>query len=351
MSGAFRPLAIKYGVLLLFITIIASGCAMLPQEEEILAPPLVKPEEEVFELYTVTRKDIYRLVQATGALISSETQTVFFENHGVRLYDILVEPGDNVAAGDLLASGESGRLEEQIKLQKLDIEILEIDLKFLNETKSAAKADPNTPANDLRRFDRDIDIKRLSLQKANIVLESLKEQLEQKHLISPIDGIVTYVADFRQGDMVDAFRPLVTVANPSALQIRYQGVSAMPVRTGMNVKVLHEGQEYQGEVVMAPDSPNIGREAINRDEIRIKVENLPKDARMGDSIDFEIIIQHKEDTLVIPRRALQRFMGETTVLMMDNGSKREVNVEVGIETPTEVEILSGLNEGQSVIVH
>jgi multidrug efflux pump subunit AcrA (membrane-fusion protein) len=319
MPGTFRPLAIKYGVILLFIVIIASGCAMFPQEEEILAPPLVKPEEEVFELYTVTRKDISRLVQATGTLISSEEQTVFFENHGVRLDDILVEPGDNVASGDLLASGESGRLEEQIKLHTIDVEILEIDLRFLNE--------------------------------ANIVLDSLKEQLNQMRLTSPVEGIVTYVADFRQGDTVDPFHPVVTVANPLELQIRYQGVSVMPVRTGMNAKVTYRGEEYQGEVVMAPDSPRLGQETINRDEIRIMVKNLPKDAQMGNSIDIEIIIQHKEDALVIPRRALQRFMGETTVLVMDNGAKRELNVEVGIETSTEVEIISGLYEGQSVIVH
>lgn len=351
MSGNFRSLAIKFGVLLFITVIISSGCAMFPVEEERLAPPLIMPEEEVFELYTVTPKDIYRLVQATGILISSEEQTVFFELQGTRLDDILVKPGDGVASGDLLAKGESGRLEEQIKLQTLDVEKLEIDLRFLSETMSLAEADDQASEDDLRRIRRDIDIKKLDLKGANILLESLEEQLNQMRLVSPIEGIVTYVADFRQGEVVDAYRPLVTVANALTLQIMYQGASVMPVRTGMNAKVFYGGEELQGEVIMAPDSPRIGQEAINRDEIRIGVENLPQDAKMGDSVDFEIIIQYKEDTLVIPRRALQRFMGETTVLVMDNDAKRELNVEVGIETSTEVEIISGLKEGQMVIVH
>jgi len=351
MSGIFRPLAIKFGALLFFTAIVSGGCAMFPVEEERLAPPLIRPEEEAFELYTVTPKSIYRLVHATGILISSEEQTVFFDLHGVRLDDILVEPGDIVASGDLLAKGESNRLQEQVKLQSLDVEKLQIDLRFLNENLSLAEADPQASENDLRRLRRDIEIRRLDLKGANILIESLKGQLNQMSLMSPIDGVVTYVADFRQGDVVDAYRSLVTISNPQALMITYQGASVMPVRTGMIAKLLYEGKEYQGEVVMAPDSPRLGQEAINRDEIRIEVENLPRDAKMGDSVDFEIIIQYKEDTLVIPRRALQRFMGETTVLVMDNDTKRELNVEVGIETPTEVEIISGLKEGQLVIVH
>jgi len=351
MSGIFRPLAIKFGVLLFFIVIVSSGCAMFPVEEERLAPPLIRPEEEVFELYTVTPRNIYSLVQATGILISSEEQTVFFDLHGVRLEDIVVEPGDSVVPGDLLALGESNRLEEQIKLQSINVDKLEIDLRFLNENMYLAKADSQTSKDDLRRLRRDIDIKTLDLKGANILLDGLEEQLNQVRLMSPIEGIVTYVADFRQGDVVDAYRPLVTVANPLTLQIMYQGASVMPVRTGMNAKVFYGGEEYQGEVIMAPDSPRIGQEAINRDEIRIGVKNLPDNAEMGNSVDFEIILQYKEDTLVIPRRALQRFMGETTVLVMDNDAKRELNVEVGIETSTEVEIISGLKEGQTVIVH
>jgi len=335
----------------LFTMLFLSGCAMLPEEPERLPPPLIQPAEPTYEIYTVLRKDISLSVNATGNLVAASAQTLFFEQQGIRFEEFLIGPGDTVGAGDLLATGESEAIKQQIKLLELDLEKLEIELQFLRETLTETEVGNTENSHEVRRTRKDIRIKDIDIKRTRIILDNLNQQLADMQIKSPINGVVTYLADLRQGDIVEAYKPLIVVSNPENLLIHYQGASVAPVKMGMEARVLFDRNEYSGIVVMAPDTPLTGQEAINRDIIKVEAENLPSDAQLGDSIGFEIILQHKRDVLVIPRRAVQRFMGETTVLVMDGDTKRELNVEVGIETSTEAEITSGLQEGQSVIVH
>src|SRR5690606_28552039 len=70
---------------------------------------------------------------------------------------------------------------------------------------------------------------------------------------------------------------------------------------------------------------------------------------LGDLLSTRIIVREKEDALVIPRAALREFMGRRYVRLLDGDARREVDVEVGIVSPTEVEILDGISEGDLII--
>ena len=77
---------------------------------------------------------------------------------------------------------------------------------------------------------------------------------------------------------------------------------------------------------------------------------MPKERHSRYAIIINIITQRKENAIVIPPSTLRSIGSRTYVQVVDsNGSKREVDVEVGQQTSTEIEILKGLTPGQKVV--
>lgn len=68
------------------------------------------------------------------------------------------------------------------------------------------------------------------------------------------------------------------------------------------------------------------------------------------SVTVEVIVGAKRDVLVIPRAALLRDGDRRYVFRYENGHARRVDVKVGLIAPTEVEIASGLKEGDRVLL-
>jgi multidrug efflux pump subunit AcrA (membrane-fusion protein) len=94
-----------------------------------------------------------------------------------------------------------------------------------------------------------------------------------------------------------------------------------------------------------------------RDDVAVRRERyvvhlLPDDGgplRMNARYSVRIVLDDSENTLVIPRAALREFDDRTYVRLLEGEARREVDVRVGIESQTKVEILEGLEEGDRVI--
>lgn len=63
-----------------------------------------------------------------------------------------------------------------------------------------------------------------------------------------------------------------------------------------------------------------------------------------------IVVEQRENVIVIPRKGLRTYLGRDYVQVLNGESRKEVDVEKGLVTPTEVEIRTGLKEGQNVIL-
>ncbi|MDO8685956.1 MAG: HlyD family efflux transporter periplasmic adaptor subunit [Clostridiales bacterium] len=183
---------------------------------------------------------------------------------------------------------------------------------------------------------------------------SMKKAYESTLLKSPIDGVVTYVVRQSEGDMVNAFETIIQVSDPSQLLIDWQvsdSSKMMYIRNGIDVQVAMDKKEYKGKVVATP-ADFVLEEDRKRygDTVRIKVEGLPFTAEAGDTANISLVIEESKNTIVIPVNALRLEFGKQFVYILDGSSKRERVVEIGIRTPSEVEIINGLEVGQKVII-
>lgn len=58
--------------------ILFSGCQLLPNEDPVSAPPLVKPEKVQYETSLVKRQDLVKSIKVNGIVVSSKQVPVFF---------------------------------------------------------------------------------------------------------------------------------------------------------------------------------------------------------------------------------------------------------------------------------
>lgn len=310
-------------------TLLLSGCSALPKEEQTLAPPLVKPQKAQYELYEVTRKDITKMINGNGSLISIKENNLFTKENGKRIKKINVKYGQAVKKGESLIEFDSEDVENDIKLQKIEVE------------KSEIRYERSSQGSD--EYDKKLSL--LDVKSAKARLEALQQKLESSKLIAEVSGMATFVETLKEGDVAEAYKTLVTISDPKALQVLYQTQDIGNVKNGMKAELTFKGKKYEGVVAQIPTS------GVYKDSIIVDFKSSFNEGNFGDTIELAITLETKKNTLVVPKAAVKSFMGSNIVEILDDNKKVSLDVDKGIESNNEVEILSGLKEGQKAIIN
>jgi RND family efflux transporter MFP subunit len=321
--------------LVLLLSVLA-GCGLFPEEEPLLAPPLMEPAEVSYSTVKAKRGDIVKTIRGSGSFVSIESKYMFFEARGGRLKEIHVKLGDEVKKGDLLAELYTDDIESQIKQQELALRKTQITYNQLK--------DSNGDKYDLEKASIDIEIARMKLNE-------LREERDQSLLVTDVDGTVTYV-DTRlgPGDNVSAFQNIMRIANPSNLYLAYSGSNLSSFTMGAKVDVTIGDKVYGGEVISTPANvPPDGDENL-KNYVGITVKELPGDVKMGDNAQVSLILEESKNAIILPKQAVRNYMGRKYVNVLENGLNNERDVEIGVETATEVEIRKGVEEGEEIIL-
>ncbi|HHY23439.1 MAG TPA: biotin/lipoyl-binding protein [Clostridiaceae bacterium] len=387
-----------YILILPFLILSLSGCYFFPQEEEVLAPPLKAPEKVTYRTIKVEKGNIEKRVNATAYFVSDNQTDLSFKHRGGRIESINVKTGDMVEAGDTLIQLETDNLETQllqqeialeklilnynqslsnaersIKLANFELEELEKKLEKLKNTienipKEVSVQDVMPDAIDnlelleerIKRQELEVegeivkynnikDMMELDIKTAEIQIENLQTELEKTKLVSPVTGRVVWITSSKVGEYIYAHSNLIRIADVTRLKLRYTGDSISDFKMGDKVEVKIDNDEYVGIVVMTPSTAPFDADDSIKKSVLIDVKGLPAEVKLGDAARISLLLDRRDDVIVIPRDLLHGFMGQKTVYILDDGIKKDRNVQVGIETPTEVEIVKGLEEGEEII--
>lgn len=330
---------VRVSGIIVMITGFLFGCSLLPQEEEALKPPLVEPAKQRTELAEVSRGDISQTVKGTAVFEPTHLVYQQFRESGGIVEEVFVKAGDTVEKGDVLVRLSLNDIDLQLKERTLEVEKKSIELQNAI----------------LSRDDENIRIKKLEHEIAQLKKEKAQAAFDSLHLYADMSGQVVFMADIEPGDRVAQWEAIVNIADPTEMRLFYSGGRNLhQVEVGMDVEVTLGNEKVIGTVVQTPSTaPRVSEENLRRqydERIYIELPEIPANADFGDYADIFIVLKERKDTLVIPSRALRTYMGREYVQVMDGESRQELDVETGIKTATEVEILKGLEEGQKVIL-
>ena len=334
--------------LLLAAALAAGGCGLLPDEaEEEVLPAITPPQISKKPEYEVTTATIETKVQAIGKIMSSQEETLFFELDGKRLRTLNVKPGDQVQAGQIIGELDVDDMEKDLRHRRLQFRSLETEMK-----ETLRKRDEMDPV----AFEQAV----INFEEQRQAIVDLENEIEKAVLTAPISGTVVQV-HVEKGALVKAYDPIVTIADTSRLVVTadFSKTDREKIAVGMPAVVdINGAGKFEGEVSMMPiaaDDNNNGNPQQKRSErpedyVQIDIGGVPEGVTRGTPLSANVIIKRIENAIVIPPSALRTIGSRTYVQVVEpDGSKREVDVLVGQQTATMVEILEGLAPGQKVV--
>ena len=179
--------------------------------------------------------------------------------------------------------------------------------------------------------------------------ELLLEQLDDARLMAPFDGVIQFIKG-KAGESVSAYGAIIGLADPTNLiitaDISEDDVPKLALEQVADLTLdAFASEELTGIITKLPTSLVTTQGIIQDRSIRIEVVWPKAGAEIGMLARVTITVQHKENVLKVPIESVKRSGRRTFVEFMDGDIKRAKNVEIGIQTETEVEILSGLEEG------
>ncbi|CAI6021188.1 efflux RND transporter periplasmic adaptor subunit [Cohnella sp. JJ-181] len=331
-----------------------AGCSLLPDEPEeedlsqIQLPEISKKPE-----YDVTTKTLETTVSGSGKLLSTQEKTLYYSAkamEGMRLKKLYIQPGDVVKAGQTVAELDVEDMKKQLRDQRLQFRQQELQMKQTLRDKD--EMDPI-----------EFEQKQIAFEEARQKIGDLETDIASAVLTAPFSGTVVSL-NVQEGAAIKVYDPLCVIADPGSLIVAGELSSddLQQVAVGMEVSVdINSAGAVKGKIKSLPvpkadDGSGGGGGAQGpkvtnlSDYLLISVDKLPAAATRGTPLSFSVVVDRKVDAVVIPRSTLRTAGARTYVQVAESdGSKREVDIEVGQQTATDIEVLSGLTPGQKVV--
>ncbi len=195
--------------------------------------------------------------------------------------------------------------------------------------------------------DFDIRDRELQAQRQSAVAGELQRQVDRLAITSPFDGIVANVA-VQDRDAVAANQAILTVVNLSKFEVEItlpENYSADAV-PGTPALILYEGKDYPGRLTAI--SPEI-KDSQVKGTVVFEGEP-PSGLRQSQRVTSRLVFESKPDVLKLPRGPfLESGAGRVAYVVKDGLATRR-EIAVGVVSVSAVEIVSGLSEGESVVV-
>lgn len=188
--------------------------------------------------------------------------------------------------------------------------------------------------------------------------EKVRTLFAYAQIKAPFTGVVTKrYAD--TGSMIQTgissqtqSMPLVTLAQENLLRlvipVPESAVSKIRLGSPVEVTVSGLGKKFEGKVARFADQVDLSTRTMHTE---VDVRNPTGELVPGMYASVSLVLSDERNALAVPVQALARTEDSASVLLIDKQNKlEERSVKTGIETPDQIEILSGLQEGDLVVV-
>ena len=358
------------------------------------------------KLAKVEKGDLAKSVVATGKVTPITKVEVKSKASGI-VKKLLVDYGDRVKKGQLLAQLDKIEIEAQVEQSRAALEAAQANLKSSQADFERAKVDAEGPDVPLlkRAYDRatgmakdgvvsasalddaqknyEMSLNKQNVSKAQVTvlkakiaqaqaqvaqdqanLKQLEEQLSYTDIVSPIDGIVLS----RDVQMGDAVSSILVLGSSATLVMNLGDTSEVYVKGKVDesdIGKVYLGQRARIKVESFKDktfdgkvtkiSPmGVEKDNVTTFEVRVSIQNPGGELKAEMTANAEIILEEHKNVLQIPEGAILYDKDKKASVEIPNPKGKEgkdkVAVNIGISNGAKTEVLSGLKEGDQVVL-
>jgi multidrug efflux pump subunit AcrA (membrane-fusion protein) len=319
-----------------------TGC--FPTEENPVTPPIRTPgEQATYQTYTVKKGDVVnQLTNVTGSMNNPLSYDCFFTMKDLRFKEYNVKSGDQVQAGTIVASADTTIIENGIKESQYLLKGYNLDMDKLKNTGGSIY--------DIERLQLDIDYQ-------NGLLQTYQDALNNSTISATGSGMVTFLdTTLKSGDIITPNKTLVLISDVSKayIDLPISDPKNVPLfKVGMPVTIRQNNKEYPGEVIMTPEALPAGSTA-NPPKARIIFLQYPTDGSfVNTGLTVSIVFEKHVNVVFVPVNMVTTNADTkvSTVQVLDGENKVQRVVTLGLVSSQYAEILSGLAEGDKVVVN
>ena len=392
-----RKRLIYGGVGLLLVLLIAGGLIAATHGGTKIDPS---------KLQKVEKGDLAKSVVATGKVTPITKVEVKSKASGI-VKKLLVDAGDKVKKGQLLAQLDKEEIEAQVEQSRAAVQAAEASLISSEADYERAKVDAEGPEVPLlkRAYDRAIGMAKegvvstsaledaqknyeLALNKQNVSkaqatvlkakiaqsqgqlgqdranLKQLEEQLSYTDIESPIDGVVLS----RDVEMGDAVSSILVLGSSATLVMTLGDTSSVYVKGKVDESDI--GKVYLGQparikvesfkdktfngVVTKISPMGVEKDNVTTFEVRVSINNPGGELKAEMTANAEVILEEHKNVLQIPEGAIIYDKDKKASVEVPDPStkdgKKKLAVNIGISNGAKTELLSGLKEGDQVVL-
>jgi RND family efflux transporter MFP subunit len=332
-------------------------------------------------LYVYLSRPVALVAQATkgtalkqvpgSVIVMAEFEMELKSEVGGRIVHSELDPGHAVKAGEVLAQLDTGDLELEIEGIRMKYEAdkqriavgsaIELELQTAKEeleefgrlvrSGNRSEAEYTRQQRRVRAIEQRVELERVNNQLLidgyENTLRVKQRQLEKMTIIAPFDGVISEVGAARPGDLIGSNWPLAKLISASrTVEAKISEENFADLRLGQRASVRflpYGGALFEAVItkILPTSDPETQRYMVHLD---VKIE--PDQLVPGITGEVSIVVGERKADANIPRRAL---FGNN-VYVVNDGRVELRQVEVGFTSLTTVEILSGLSEGDEVII-
>jgi HlyD family secretion protein len=256
-------------------------------------------------------------------------------------------------AADILAMRLAASLRAMTRAEELSQQglINRVDFERAKDDLSLARLEQDS-ARQAAQFEREsltfeVANRRLQVARQQSIVTETERQVRQLEMAAPFDGMVANV-NVQDRDAVAMSAPVMTVVNLSAFEVEFDVAEnyASDLVPGTPAEVLYEGKTYAGKVTAV--SPEI-RDSQVRGTV-VFADQEPPGLRQSQRVSVRLLLERKANVLKAPRGPFVESGGGRTAYVVQDGMAVKREIAVGAMSVSEVEVVSGLSEGDQLVV-
>lgn len=316
---------------LLALSLLLGACGK-PEEER-------KEEAKVpVETAAVQAGTIEAAYRGTATLEAEDEATVMAKTGGV-IEHILVEEGQRVRGGEVLARLETDKLQLELARAQASAEKLEQDFKR-NESVYQRNL-ISREAYERTKFE---------LEGARAAADLAKLALQDSNIKSPFDGVVT-ARYIKRGNMiqagVQAFRVTKLDRLQAALHVPERDIYKL--RAGHPVKLSVDawpGKVFGGAIIRVNPVVDAGSGTV---KVTAQMNTNQPELKPGMFGRVEILYDKRDNAILVDRDAVLTEDAQQSVFVVDAGKARRRIIKTGYSDSSNFEVLEGLKAGETVV--
>lgn len=194
-----------------------------------------------------------------------------------------------------------------------------------------------------------IQVGEAQLQQAQVTYNTALAKVKDLSIASPLSGLITDI-QVEEGEFVNPGMPLATIHNIEQVYVQVQIPESiyLSLKQGeqVQVNIPSVNHTYSGSMMELNPHADPRSKLFS---VKILINNEKKLLKPGMTAEAHIPIVNKSKALIIPVDTIINDKGQSVVYIIEDQLAKKRNIQTGIRTNTNIEVLSGLQLGEQII--